>query len=69
MYRFNKVKYDSVAGEAEIGTGLNFDEVYDALAPDNVSVAGARVTGIGVGGFVLGGGKCINDAMYIYLIL
>lgn len=65
MYRFDKVKYDSVAEEAEIGTGLYFDEVYHALAPYNVSVAGARVTGIGVGGFVLGGGKCINEAMHI----
>ncbi|KAM6496524.1 FAD dependent oxidoreductase [Amanita muscaria] len=54
--RFNQVQYNSESQTAVIGTGLIFDEVYAALAPYNVSVCGGRVTGIGVGGFVLGGG-------------
>jgi len=57
LYRFNEVKYDPVSQTAAIGTGLIFDDVYAALAPHNVSVLGGRVTGIGVGGFVLGGGE------------
>ena len=56
MYRFNEVNYDRKTQAVEIGTGLNFDDVYAALAPYNVSVTGGRVTGIGVGGFLLGGG-------------
>ena len=56
MYRFNEVSCDRRTQTVKIGTGLNFDDVYAALAPYNVSVAGGRVTGIGVGGFLLGGG-------------
>ncbi|RXW13917.1 hypothetical protein EST38_g11935 [Candolleomyces aberdarensis] len=40
----------------EIGTGLKWDDVYAALEPHGVSVAGGRVTDVGVGGFTLGGG-------------
>jgi FAD/FMN-containing dehydrogenase len=57
MYRFNNVAYDPVSETADIGTGLIFDDVYDALAPYNVSVLGGRVSGLGVGGFALGGGE------------
>ena len=57
MCKFNDVTYDPTTQTAVIGTGLIFDDVYSALAPYNVSVAGGRVTGVGVGGFVLGGGE------------
>lgn len=57
MYRFNEVKYDQQTQRVVIGTGLIFDDVYNALAPHNVSIARGRVTGIGVGGFLLGGGE------------
>ncbi len=57
MYRFNNVAYDPESETANIGTGLIWDDVYAALAPYNVSVLGGRVSGIGVGGFLLGGGK------------
>ncbi|KAF8319537.1 FAD-binding domain-containing protein [Amanita rubescens] len=56
LTRFNEVVYDSSTETVEFGSGLLFDNVYDALAPYNRSVAGARVAGIGVGGFLLGGG-------------
>jgi FAD/FMN-containing dehydrogenase len=57
MTRFNEVVYDSSTETVEIGSGLIFDEVYEALAPYNRSIAGGRVAGIGVGGFLLGGGE------------
>lgn len=57
MYRFNNVIFDPVSKTANIGMGLIWDDVYAALAPYNVSVLGARVSGVGVGGFILGGGK------------
>ncbi|KAJ3512498.1 hypothetical protein NLJ89_g3482 [Agrocybe chaxingu] len=56
MYRFNNVTYDADAQTAEIGTGLVWDNVYDALAPHGVNIVGGRVPGVGVAGFTLGGG-------------
>ena len=40
-----------------MGSGLIFDDVYNALAPHNRSVAGGRVVGIGIKGLLLGGGE------------
>jgi len=57
MTRFNEVVYDSSTETVQFGSGLIFDDVYNALAPYNRSVAGGRVAGIGVGGFLLGGGE------------
>ena len=45
-------------GSVTIGTGLIWDDVYAALDPHNVTVVGGRLSGIGVGGFTLGGGEC-----------
>ncbi|KAF8182933.1 FAD-binding domain-containing protein [Pholiota molesta] len=56
LYRLSEVKYDPELQTATIGTGLIWDDVYAALEPFGVSVLGGRVTGIGVGGFILGGG-------------
>ena len=56
LTRFNEINYDSSAETVEFGSGLRFNDVYDALAPHNRSIAGARVSGVGVGGFLLGGG-------------
>ncbi|KAK2459516.1 hypothetical protein APHAL10511_008458 [Amanita phalloides] len=56
MSRFSKVSYDAEHKTAEIGAGLIWDEVYEALEPHGVSVVGGRVSGVGVAGLVLGGG-------------
>lgn len=56
MYSFSDVVYDSDAQTATIGTGLLWDDVYLALEQYSVTVVGAKVTGIGVGGIALGGG-------------
>ncbi len=60
MTRFNKVTYNAQAGTADIQTGLIWDDVYAALAPYEVNVVGGRVTGVGVAGFMLGGGKFVD---------
>ncbi|KAG6908218.1 hypothetical protein DXG01_005690 [Tephrocybe rancida] len=39
-----------------IGAGLVWDDVYTALEPHGVTVVGGRVSGVGVAGFMLGGG-------------
>ncbi|KAF8630782.1 hypothetical protein AX15_002730 [Amanita polypyramis BW_CC] len=64
LYRFDGVTYDPNSNTATIGTGLVFDEVYALLEPYNVTVLGARATGIGVGGFVLGGGYSWKTNQY-----
>ncbi|PFH46241.1 hypothetical protein AMATHDRAFT_77754 [Amanita thiersii Skay4041] len=56
MFRFNEVTYHPESQTAVIGSGLIFDDVYARLEPHNVSVLGGRVSEIGVGGFLLGGG-------------
>lgn len=58
MSRFSEVIYDAEAQTVDIGAGLIWDDVYAALEPFNVSVVGGRVTGVGVAGFILGGGPC-----------
>lgn len=60
MARFNQVTYHAHSDTAEVGSGLVWDQVYAALEPYNVSVVGARATGVGVGGFLLGGGILIT---------
>ncbi|OSX58402.1 hypothetical protein POSPLADRAFT_1153981 [Postia placenta MAD-698-R-SB12] len=57
MARFNGVTYNSDSQTVDIGTGLIWDDVYSALEPYDVNVVGGRVTGVGVAGFTLGGGK------------
>jgi hypothetical protein len=57
MSRFSQVVYSSYAQTATIGSGLIWDDVYDALQPYGVSVVGGRTSGVGVAGFALGGGK------------
>ncbi|QRW25529.1 FAD-binding domain protein [Rhizoctonia solani] len=63
LFKFSEVTYhpapavaDGSVGTVDIGAGLVWDSVYAALEPHGVNVVGGRVTGVGVGGFTLGGG-------------
>lgn len=61
-------------GTAGVGAGSRWGSVYEALAKDNLLVAGGRASSVGVGGFLLGGGNsffsprkgmaCDNVAQY-----
>ncbi len=57
MRQFSKIKYNAKAKTVVIGAGLIWDDVYEALMAHNVSVLGGRVSGVGVAGFLLGGGS------------
>lgn len=61
MYRFSEVTYDPTSQTAVIGAGLIWDDVYASLEEHGVTVVGGRVTGVGVAGFTLGGGKLSNS--------
>ncbi|KAI5886875.1 FAD-binding domain-containing protein [Schizophyllum commune H4-8] len=56
MTRFSEVTYDEETETAVVGAGLIWDDVYAALDPLGRGVVGGRVPGIGVAGFILGGG-------------
>ncbi|KAH9972555.1 hypothetical protein BGW80DRAFT_1313434, partial [Lactifluus volemus] len=56
MTRFNKVSVDHVAKTVAMGAGITWDDVYAALDGTGLNVCGGRVTGVGVAGFILGGG-------------
>ncbi|KAF8156106.1 FAD-binding domain-containing protein [Crassisporium funariophilum] len=64
MYRFSDVIYDAPSQTVQIGPGLIWDDVYAALEPHNVNVVGGRVTGVGVAGFILGGGYSWKTNQY-----
>ncbi|KAI0952944.1 hypothetical protein AcW1_007293 [Taiwanofungus camphoratus] len=64
MARFNEVNYNSKTGAVDIGPGLIWDDVYAALEPYGVNVVGGRVTGVGVAGFILGGGYSHKSNQY-----
>ena len=56
MVRFQNVIYDRRKQTVDLGAGLIWDDVYEALDPYNVTVVGGRLSGVGVAGLVLGGG-------------
>lgn len=62
--RFSQVTYDAASGTAVIGSGLTWDNVYERLRDHNVTVIGGRVSGVGVGGLVLGGGYSYKTNQY-----
>jgi hypothetical protein len=55
--RFNSIDYDATAQTAWLGVGQHWEDVYPALGQYNVTVLGARVSGVGIGGLLLGGGE------------
>ena len=62
MTRFNETKYNSTCGTVEIGAGLTWDQVYDALDHTGVIVIGGREKGVGVAGLTLGGGEFLGSS-------
>ncbi len=64
MTRFQNVIYHSNNQTVDVGPGLVWENVYAALDPYNVTVTGGRVTGVGVGGLVLGGGYSWKTNQY-----
>jgi len=56
MSRFSEVLYGPSTKTVTVGAGLVWDDVYAALEPYGVNAVGARISGVGVAGFTLGGG-------------
>ncbi|KAI0063733.1 FAD-binding domain-containing protein [Artomyces pyxidatus] len=64
MTRLNQVTVNKAEGTVDIGAGAIWDDVYEALEPYGVMVAGGRIPGVGVGGFILGGGFSWKSNQY-----
>ncbi|KAL0954148.1 hypothetical protein HGRIS_005285 [Hohenbuehelia grisea] len=64
MTRFSEVSYDKDSQTVQVGAGLVWDQVYEALEPHGVNVVGGRVSGVGVAGFTLGGGYSWKTNQY-----
>ena len=64
MARFNEVVNHPDNGTVDVGPGLRWDNVYNALNGTGVNVVGGRVSGVGVAGFALGGGYSYKTAQY-----
>jgi FAD/FMN-containing dehydrogenase len=56
----NAVKFDAATGVVTVGGGVRNSELYPALQALDVSITHGRCTGVGVGGFFLGGGIGFN---------
>lgn len=56
LSRLNSVTLSSDHGVALVGTGARWIQVYQKLDPLNLTVVGGRTAGIGLGGFLTGGG-------------
>jgi FAD/FMN-containing dehydrogenase len=65
MGRFKDVKYDPNTQRVKVGAGCLWDHVYLELAKEGRSVVGgARNGGVGVAGFLQGGGYSIKTNQY-----
>ncbi|PGG97103.1 hypothetical protein GX51_07504 [Blastomyces parvus] len=53
---FNEIKHDEASGTVRVGAGNRWNDVVKVLEPKGVTVTGARMGHVGVGGFIVGGG-------------
>lgn len=65
MSRFSKVKYNGSTETVDVGAGCVWDEVYRAMAKVGRNVVGgASAQGVGVAGYLLGGGFSLKTNQY-----
>ena len=66
MTRFNQVIVNETDSTVEVGAGLTWDTVYQVLNGTGLNVVGGRVLGVGVAGFVLGGGEWSSGSIVFW---
>lgn len=64
--QFNQVSYHPADKTVDIGPGQIWDRVYGILADLGRGVVGGRVSGVGVGGYALGGGELSRTLQEAY---
>lgn len=56
LEKFNQVNLSGDKSYVDVGPGQTWDDVYEGLQNTGVGIVGGRVSGVGVGGFITGGG-------------
>lgn len=65
LARFNKITVHKEEKLVDVGAGCLFEELYEALAPYSLNiVGGTRWAGVGVAGWILGGGYSVKTSQY-----
>ena len=65
MAKFDQVEYDKSSKTVTVGAGCLWDEVYSAMTPYKRNVVGgAAAQGVGVAGWMLGGGYSLKTNQY-----
>lgn len=64
LSRFNRVEVSEDTATAIVGPGTRWGDVYTKLAPMSLGVVGGRVSDVGVGGVILGGGMSYFSNRY-----
>ena len=64
LSKFSQVDVSKDKSTADIGVGLRWLEVYKALDPHGLAVAGGRMPTVGVSGLLLGGGISFQNSEY-----
>lgn len=65
MARFNKIQYHKDTQTLDVGAGCLFDEVYRALDGTGRNiVGGSAIAGVGIAGWLLGGGYSLKSNQY-----
>lgn len=62
--KLNEVIYDAASSTVRVGPGNDWENVHEALKDTGVTVVGGRIGGVGVGGYVLGGGLSFLSTQY-----
>ncbi|KAL2821356.1 FAD-binding domain-containing protein [Aspergillus cavernicola] len=62
--QFEQVRLSEDKSTADIGLGLRWLDVYEALEPEGLAVAGGRMPTVGVPGLILGGGISFQNSQY-----
>ncbi len=63
MSRFTELLYDESTTYVTAGAGLVWDDIYNLLVPLNRNALGSRALGVGISGFILGGGTLTDPDM------
>ena len=66
MTRFRDIALNEEEGTVEIGAGVTWTDVYSYLLPKGLNVVGGRIDGVGVGGFILGGGRLSSSLPHMF---
>jgi FAD/FMN-containing dehydrogenase len=65
MSRFNDIRYYPPTKTLDVGAGCTFDEIYKEIRPLHINiVGGSAIEGIGVGGWLLGGGYSLKTNQF-----